>query len=371
MVSIAVSFLVMIISVAVSSGFRAEIRKGISEMAGDIQMMTADMNYISESSPIKAQQSYSPKIEALREVKGITPAVYRAGIVKKDTDIQGVLFKGTPKEAADSVKLGVSIPSRLAKMLDIHEGDKLLSYFVGSKFKVRNFTVTDVYDGVLDGTDNMIVLADIKDLQRLNGWEEDEVSVLEVSLKKGFTDQASMKKAATEVSRIAFEEEGEDDDSLVVTSVISKYPQIFDWLNLIDFNVLFILILMTVVAGFNMISGLLIMLFRNISTIGILKSMGMSNKSIAEVFLRVASSIVLKGMLIGNAIAFLFCGVQRWTHLLKLNPENYFVSFVPVHLNIPGILAADLAAWAVIMLLLLIPCLFISTVDPAKTVRAQ
>lgn len=113
------------------------------------------------------------------------------------------------------------------------------------------------------------------------------------------------------------------------------------------------------------------MLFRNISTIGTLKSLGMTDKAIAKVFLRVASVIVFRGMLVGNGVALLLCGIQKWTHLIKLNPENYFVPFVPVHLNLPAVLTADALSWLVIMILLLIPCLFISKVDPAQTVRAQ
>ena len=158
---------------------------------------------------------------------------------------------------------------------------------------------------------------------------------------------------------------------LVATSVMDRYPQIFDWLDLIDFNVLFILILMTIVAGFNMISGLLIMLFRNISTIGTLKAMGMTDGAISKIFLRVASEVVFKGMLIGNLVALAFCAVQGFTHFIKLNPENYFVSFVPVSVSLSGILLADAVSYLVILLLLLIPCLFISRVDPAQTVRAQ
>ena len=128
---------------------------------------------------------------------------------------------------------------------------------------------------------------------------------------------------------------------------------------------------MTVVAGFNMISGLLILLFRNISTIGTLKSLGMPNKSIASVFLRVASRIVLIGMAIGNGAALLFCALQGGTHMLKLNPVNYFVSFVPVHVDIGLILTVDIVAFGVIMLFMLIPSLFISKVDPAVTVRVK
>ncbi len=383
MVSIAVSFLIMIVSVSVSSGFRNEIRDGISDLTGDVQLMPMDMNYISESSPISVNQSFMPYIEAIPEVKKITPAVYRAGIVKKGESIHGVLFKGTPREKSesdttpreksesDTVKLGVSIPVRLSEMLGLNVGDKLLAYFVGEKVKVRNFNITSLYEGVMDGTDNIIVLADISDLQRLDGWASDEASVLELTLATGARTDAGMRAVTEEVGHIALDKAGEDDDTLIATSVISRYPQIFDWLNLIDFNVLFILVLMTIVAGFNMISGLLIMLFRNISTIGTLKSLGMTDKAIAKVFLHVASGIVFRGMLIGNGIALALCGFQKFTHLIKLNPENYFVPFVPVHLNLPAVLAADAISWLVIMLLLLIPCLFISKVDPAQTVRTQ
>ena len=145
----------------------------------------------------------------------------------------------------------------------------------------------------------------------------------------------------------------------------------FDWLDVIEFNVFFILMLMTVVAGFNMISSLLILLFENISTIGLLKSLGMTDRSISKVFLTSSASLVLKGMFWGNLVAVLFCMVQGTTHLLKLDPENYFVSYVPVNLDLGSVLTADLIAFAVIMLLLLIPCMFISRVDPAETVRVK
>ena len=158
---------------------------------------------------------------------------------------------------------------------------------------------------------------------------------------------------------------------LVATAAVDRYSTLFDWLNLIDFNVGAILILMTIVAGFNMISGLLILLFRNISTIGTLKALGMTDKGIAGVFLRVSSRIVLIGMAAGNALALLFCLIQGSTHLIRLNPENYFVSFVPVKVDLLSVLAADAAASAAIMLLLLIPSMFISKVDPSETVKSE
>ncbi len=370
-VSIAISFLIMIISVAVSSGFREELRDGISDITGDVQLVPADMNYINDTSPMSSSPDFLDEVKAMPEVRRIVPAVYRAGIIKNGENIHGVVFKGVPVEKgeADSIKLAVRIPSRLRDLIGVEVGGKLLSYFIGENVKVRSFNIVGVYDGIMDGTDNMVVLCDIADLQRLNGWESDEVSTLEIGLAPAYRNSQAMRDATDKIGMKALE--SESGDRLIATSVMSRYPQIFDWLDLIDFNVLFILILMTIVAGFNMISGLLIMLFRNISTIGTLKSMGMTDRSIAKVFLKVASVIVLKGMVIGNVLALVFCGIQKWTHLLKLNPENYFVSFVPIHIDIPMVLVADVLSFLVIMLLLLIPCIFISRVDPAQTVRAQ
>lgn len=370
MICIAISFLVMIISVSISSGFRNEIRRGVASFCGDIQLSPLDMNYISEESSISSSPSFLPSILNVDGVTGAEPVIYRAGIVKSGENIHGVLFKGV--EGRDSLGgLGVSIPSRLADMLSLKVGDPMLTYFVSERVKARRFTVKDIYPSLLDVDDNLLVYAGLQDMQRLNGWDSTRVSSLEVSLAEAYRPALLMTAAKDEVGSIALLEQGDDDDTMVATSVMDRYPQLFDWLNLIDSNVLLILVLMTVVAGFNMISGLLILLFRSISTIGLLKSMGMTDKAISSVFLRVSSNLVLKGMLIGNGLALLFCLVQGTTHFIKLNPVNYFISFVPVFVNVPFILAADLISYLVIMLLLQLPCRFISKVDPAQTVRVR
>ena len=187
----------------------------------------------------------------------------------------------------------------------------------------------------------------------------------------GYRSNLSVNDLADEIGMRLLLSGDEAEENLVATSSVRSYPQIFDWLDLLDFNVLVILVLMIVVAGFNMISGLLIVLFRNIATIGTLKTMGMSDRAIGKVFLRVAGGVVLKGMLWGNVLGLVLLFLQQQTHLLKLDPANYFVSFVPVHIHLPWILAADLVAFAAIMLLLLIPTLFIARVDPAVSVRAE
>ena len=366
--SVAVSFFIMIVAVAISSGFRREIRAGVSSISGDISLTPSALNYVDEQDPVNAAPAYLPELEAMDGVKAVTPVVYRAGIVKQGDQIQGVLLKGVP-DGPDS--LGVRIPSRLSELLGLQAGDKMLTYFVGERVKVRKFTVTEVYPSIIESDESLLVLANLADLQRLNGWDEGEVSALEVTLDDGYKAPSQIEKMSGEVGALALLHAGDTDDPTVATSVVRRYPQLFNWLNLIDLNVLLILVLMTVVAGFNMISGLLILLFRHVSTIGTLKSMGMTDRAISSVFLRMSSTLVLKGMALGNGAALLFCLIQGTTRLIRLDPSNYFVSFVPVSVNLPMILLSDAAAYGVIMLLLLIPTLFISKVDPARTVRAQ
>ncbi|MBP5334541.1 MAG: ABC transporter permease [Bacteroidales bacterium] len=368
MVSIAISFLVMILAVSISAGYRKEIREGVSSFSGDIVLGPAGQSYLNSDQPVSANPSYMQQLLDVEGVRSIAPVIYRAGIIKQGTEIHGVVFKGVEMEGES---LDASIPSGLAKMMSISQGDAMLTYFVGDNIKARRFNVVSVYDNPLDIEEALIVYVPIEDMRRLNEWDETQVSALEVTLGSAYKSSAMMEEKSAELGNIALLYAQEDEPTMMSTSIVRQFPQLFDWLDLIDFNVLFILLLMAIVAGFNMISGLLIMLFRNISTIGTLKALGMTDKGIAKVFLQVSSNLVLKGMLIGNALALLFCLIQGRTHFFKLNPENYFVSFVPVAVNIPMILLADLAAYIIIMLLLLLPSLFISKVDPAQTMRTQ
>lgn len=366
--TIAIASFIIIIAVAVSSGFRHELRAGIAGISGDVQLTSPYMDYIGEDNPIPRNPGFLSSIDSMDCIRSVTPAVYRAGIVKSGDNIHGVIFKGVPG-GGDS--LYVSVPKRLGQMLGLSEGDPLLTYFISSRVKARKFRIREFYDDVLGSDDNLVVYAGIGDMQRVNGWNEDEVSALEIVLKDRWQGTAALAEVCEEIgARILFNTP-EDEDTVIATSAVRRFPQIFTWLDLIDFNVLFVLVLMVIVAGFNMISALLIMLFRNIRMIGILKSVGMSDRDISSVFLRTSSSVVIKGMAAGNAAAFLFCILQGTTHFLHLNPENYFVSWVPVHVNLLQVLAADAVSYLLIMVLLLLPCLFVSHVDPAKTVRAQ
>lgn len=369
-VSIALSFLVMIVAVSVSSGFRKEIRDALSSVSGDIRLLPSDLDWLSENSPVGRYPAYLSRLDSVPGIKSVSPVVYRAGIVRKDDVVHGVLFKGVEDfPASDSAALAVSIPSRLADILSAGTGDSFQAYFVGERVKVRKFSVAGIYDDLAEADDRLVIYCRLSDIQRVNGWSPDQISAFEISLEDAFRTEAGMKDMAQEIGSIAMLYSSDDDSSVVSVSTAEANPQLFDWLSLIDFNVAVILALMTVVAGFNMVSGILILLFENISTIGILKSLGMTDRSIARVFLRASSVIVLKGMLAGNVLAILFCVIQGTTQLIPLDPSNYFIPYVPVHLEIWKILAADAAAYLLIMLLLLLPSMFISRVDPARTVR--
>lgn len=368
-ISIAISYIIMIVAVAISSGFRSEVRDALSHMGGDIQLCPSNLNFLDEAKPIDANPPYIDQLRQIKAVESVCPAVYRAGIMKVGDDIYGVLLKGV--ESDDTTALAVSIPRRLATIANLNQGDKALTYFVGDKIKARSFNVASIYDPIVETDNKLIVYADIDDLRRLNGWDENSASILEINLKPQYRDEFKIEEATQEVGFIAHAYSEEDESDVFASSVVSRYPQLFDWLNLLDFNVLFVLVLMMIVAGFNMISGLLITLFENISTIGVFKAMGMTDKTISKVFLSSSAGLVLKGMLIGNVAALIFYLIQGRFHVLKLDPTNYFVSFVPVNLDFATVMSVNVVSFVVIMLLLLIPCAFISKVDPADTVRVR
>lgn len=378
-ISIAVSFLVMIVAVSVSYGFRYEIRNGLAGISGDIQLAPPDLNVMDSSQPVEREPAYLDKVMSVSGVDKVVPVVYRAGIVKNGTDIHGVLFKALPEgqssvsgvHAQDSIALQVAVPRRFSEVSGLNPGDRMLTYFIGDKITLRQFNIVSVYDPLLQTDDRMVVYASLSDLQRVNGWNGNQVSAMEVMLDPAYKDEAVIREVAEEVGTYVNAYSSDSETPVIAVSSVYRYPVLYDWLGILDFNVFFILLLMTIVAGFNMISGLLIMLFENISTIGLLKALGMTDRSISKAFISSAAVLVLKGMTAGNLLALLFCLIQGTTHVLTLNPENYFVSFVPVYVNMGAVLLADLAAFAVIMLLLLIPCIFISKVDPADTVRVK
>lgn len=340
---VAVSFAVIIVAIAISTGFRTEIRNAVSDICADVQL------------PSDADTSALSLIDG---IAGVDKVLYKSGIVKKGDSVHGIMLKGS--SFADTASLCARIPRRLADLLEFSTGDKMLVYFISDRVQARNFTVTELYDNPVEVDGVQMVHVPYDDLSRLESMNSSQE--YEIRLDDRFRTMNGMRSKAFEISCVTGE---------MASASCDRYSNLFDWLQLIDGNVVAILVLMSLVAGFNMISALLILLFRSTSTIGTLKSVGMTDRAISKVFLKLASGLVLKGILIGNGIGLAICLVQDLTHLIKLNPANYFVSFVPIDINILWVVAADAFAYVVIMLLELLPTIFISKVDPARTVRAR
>lgn len=383
LVSVAVSIFVIIVAVCILMGFRREIRAKTSAYMGSMALVAPGQTPVNEQYPFGGNISFLGKIDSLKGVRCLQPVAYCSGLIKTDDNIYGARFKGVDslydfRFFADNLTDGkvpsfsgrissdVMLAARLARQMGYGVGDEITAYYIGDEVKVRKFTICGLFDAQLENLDNSLIICDVRQVRRLAGWDSGEVSSIEIMMD----DKASLDVVYTDVNNLIYEESTEDDPALFVTSVKQIFPNLYDWLNLLDFNVLAILLLMIVVAGFNMVSSLLIILFRNISSIGLLKAMGMTSKGVGNVFRFVALDIVGKGLAIGTVLAVAVCAVQKHFRLMTLDPENYFVKYVPIDFNIWYIILADVVALVAIMLILSLTSRFIARVSPDKTMRA-
>ncbi|MCI1778587.1 MAG: ABC transporter permease [Bacteroidales bacterium] len=391
-ISVSVSIAVIITAVAVAGGFRQEIRRKASGYSGDITISspgTDITNYEYSVRPL----SYLHRIDSLPEVSEIYPVYYRQGILKGSGEVEGALFKG--KSADDNGFFGenlcegrlpdfmrrkdgdsesaasgeIMISQRMAAAMNYKAGSRVIAYFIGDDIKVRSFKVAGVYDAQLGESDKYLVIADPRIIRGINGWRNGECSGYEVLLKR-FNDK-NLDRAYSDIGNIIEDAMLDYDSSVVPVTVKQRYFALFDWLHLLDINVLIILILMIAVSGFNLISGILIILFEHIPFIGALKAMGMKNSNISGVFIYKAASIVLKGIIAGDLAAMAFCFSEYFFRFVKLNPANYFVKYVPVDISLSAVLLIDAAAFLLIMVSLLVPFRFISKVSPARALTVK
>ncbi len=387
-VSVAVSIAVMIISLAVLGGFSKEIKEKSSGFGGDMTLSAPGADIINGQYPVSGNLSFINKIDSLDFVKQIQKVSYRSGLLKTNDQIQGVIFKGVDSSynmdffrkylyAGDIPEYGagfsedILISKRLADMLGYSAGDGVLAYFIDDDVKVRKFRISGVYDAQLEEIDKVLVIADIRHINRLNGWKGGEVSGFEILLAGDNGGSGNLEREENAVSDIIYRYSSEEDDAVALTTVKDKFYILFDWLHLLDINVIIILILMMAVAGVNMVSGILILLFENIARIGLLKALGMRNTGISKVFLLQASSIVGRGLLWGNIIAGILCYVEWKYKIITLDPANYFVKYVPVDISIPAVILVNAASFVIIMALLVVPCHFIYRVSPARTLTVK
>jgi len=382
-IGIALGLAVMILSVAIVTGFKSEISNKVIGFGSHIQIVNYDSNISFETSPVNKQQAFYNDINELSGIKNIQEFAIKAGIIKTQTDFAGVVLKGVGSNfdwsffdqnmiagksfrITDSINTNeILISAHIANLLQLNVGDKIGAYFIQQPPRMRSFVISGIYETSLSEFDEKFALVDIKHIQKLNNWTDDQISGFEVSIE----DFSQLDKMTDDVRSIVGFHFNPDGTKLKVLSIKEKYPQMFDWLDLTDMNVWIILILMISVAGFNMVSGLLILILERTNMIGILKAIGTKNWSIRKIFLYQSGFLISKGLLWGNFIGIAICVLQAQFHILKLDPTSYYLDAVPINLKIWHILALNSGTLIITIIMLLVPSYIISRLSPEKTIR--
>ncbi len=377
--SVALGLAAMIVSVAIVTGFQNQIRDKVVGFGADIQITSYEVNSSYEASPIDMFQSFYPGLDSVKGIRKIQIFAQKAGIIKADNQIEGVVLKGVGSDfdwsffknklekgmvftVSDSVTTNdVIISKYLASRLGLDVGSALRMYFVAGdelQPRGRKFNISGIYETGLNEFDRMFVFGDIHHIRKLNKWYDNEVGGFEVFVDD-FNDIDRMGNVVSKA--IGYK--------LKSRTIVELYPQIFEWLKLQDMNVMIIIALMVLVAGITMISTLLILILERTNMIGVLKALGSENRSIRKIFVYNAVYIIGKGLIWGNVIALGLCFLQLETGLLKLNQESYYLSEVPVNIQLSHLLAINAGTLLVTSLMLIFPTYIITKISPVKAIR--
>ncbi|HBS85283.1 MAG: ABC transporter permease [Bacteroidetes bacterium GWF2_38_335] len=383
-VAIALGLCVMILAVSIVTGFKDEIRRKVVGFGSHIQIINHDTNYSYESFPIDRRSVNTENILKIEGVEHIQVFATKAGIMKAGDQNQGIVLKGVGTDfdwtffennLVDGKKIDVNgkepsgeilLSRYLANLLKIELGDSIKVFFVDENGKLRGrpLVVSGLYDTGLEEFDKLFGLVDIRHIQKLNNWNENQVSGFEIMIN----DFDNLDELTGEVKNLAGYTYNEDGTKLKVESIKEKYPQEFDWLELQDINVWVILIIMIAVAGINMISSLLILILERTTMIGILKSLGAQNWSIRKIFLYNAGFLIGRGLLWGNIAGIAVSLIQFYFHVIPLDPSIYYINTVPINFNIFHILLLNAGSFIVIVFMLVVPSMIISKITPVKAI---
>lgn len=382
--TVAVGVAVMIMSLAVIFGFRNEITGKLIGFGGHVKIVNLDSNNSLETAPIAVNQQLAESVRRLPDTKNIAPYAVKGGIFKTEQAMQGIMLKGVDRSydwsfyqkllkegdlpsVGDTVRTkDILISASLARLMQIGVDNRVEMLFIGEGHAPRRdrFKVSGIYDSQFEELDKLVILTDLRNVQRLNNWTEDQITGYEATT----TDFSQLARFNTMIYQQILDN---SEDALMTIDIKESFPSLFDWLHAHDVNALVIICIMLLVALFNMISALLIILLERTSMIGTLKALGMNNKSLQKIFLIRSSFIVAKGMLWGNIVGISLALIQQHTQLLKLDPTGYFLSAVPIDLSIGWILTLNICSFIVILALLTIPTLIISYIKPDTTLRYQ
>ena len=385
---IVLGLVALILSVAIVTGYKTEVGRKVIGFGSHLQIVNLDTNQSFETSPIVQEQPFLEELKKIDGIRHVQIFATKPGIIRTENEIHGVVMKGigpdfdwsffqenkvagevfAVQDTTRSNKVWVS--KQMADLLKLQLGDDLFMFFIDQQEAVprqRKFELAGIYKTSLEEFDRMFVLVDINHIRRLNNWTNDEVSGFEV-LVNDFRTLDEQEKA---VSNLLLRNTTPTSPVLQVISIKEKYRHIFDWLGLLDMNVWVILTLMILVAGFNMVSSLLVIILERTQMIGILKALGARNWSIRKVFLYFSVMLILKALIWGNLIGIGICLIQQYTHVLKLDPTSYYLEYVPVNLTVFHIVLLNIGTIVITMLMLLLPSYFITKVSPEKTIRFE
>lgn len=383
---VAVGILVMIISICVTIGFQREIKGRVASLVGHIQVVNSETLYRNSPAAIEVSDSLCLEIFSLPGVAHVQRFALCMGMLKTDNAFQGIYFRGVDSAfdssfLSDNMVSGV-VPSfgrgdtpsdsillsaSLASSLQVEVGQKIYAYFFDNSLRARRFVVSGVFQTNMADFDGKMCYVDMRTVQRLSGWERNQYSGAEVILD----DFSAMDSVSTSLSSMFFMKEDAYGQYYATPRVDDLFPQIFSWLTLLDTNVVAILILMICVASVTMMSGLLIIILERTRFIGVMKSMGATDRQLRSVFLYLSSMIVIRGLFLGNVIAFALLFIQKVTGIVALDPESYYLARVPVHFPVWSIVLVNIVTLLVCVMVLLLPTHIVSRIHPARSIRFE
>ncbi|MCL2651923.1 MAG: ABC transporter permease [Candidatus Azobacteroides sp.] len=384
-ISIAVGLAVMILSVAVVIGFKKEVRGKVIGFGSHIQITNFEINPSYEMKPIAVSDTIMDYLQSQPDILRVERFATKLGIIKTADEFQAVVFKGVDERynwdffrsnliagkvltvRPDSMLADVLISQTIADKLNLKLGDSFITYFVQEPLRARKFNIAGIYQTYFSDYDKVFALTDIKQIRRLNQWDDDMVSGLELYVK----DYNRLDAAADSLYFDLQLRKDRFNNAYLTQSIKQIKPEIFDWLNVLDVNVWVILGLMLVVAGFSMISGLLIIILEKAAMIGTLKALGQNNTSIRKVFLYLSVFLIGKGLLFGNLLAISLCLIQHWFGIVKLNPEVYYLTKAPIDISILPIILINIGTLLVTLIMLILPSYLVANISPAKTMRFE
>lgn len=384
--AIAIGMIMMIVSIATGTGLQQKIRQKVAAFNGHILISNFDDNQSQVSlSPISTNQDFYPKFTSVEGIQHIQAVASKAGIIRTEKAFEGIVFKGVGKEyrwenlteylvqgripnLKSELNSEILISEYLANRLQLKLGDKCNTFFMKDSGNhmpnLRVFTIVGIYNSGFQEFDATYIIGDIRHIQRINKWKSTEVGAFEVFIN----DFDKIEEKGAEVYNNS-QNKTDPSKTLDTQTIVQKYYYIFEWLKLFDFNIIVILVIMIVVSTINMVVALLVLVLERTQMVGILKSLGANNWTVRKIFLYNAAHLIIKGLLWGNIIGIGLLLVQKYTGIIKLNPENYYVNQAPVNINLWSILLLNLGTITICLLVLLIPSYIITKISPVKAIK--